>query len=104
MKKLIEAKAAGATFGALSNQELGLLERSANVLNKWAIRDPDTGELLGFKVSDEKVNEELQKLKDKILLGIGKNVIDENTTLADDIYNMQVKVTSSTPAINLFNK
>lgn len=104
LKKLIEAKAAGATFGALSNQELGLLERSANVLNKWAIRDPDTGELLGFKVSDEKVNEELQKLKDKILLGIGKNVIDENTTLADDIYNMQVKVTSSTPAINLFNK
>lgn len=103
LKKLIDAKAAGATFGALSNQELGLLERSANVLNKWAIRDSDTGELLGFKVSDEKVNEELQKLKDKILLGIGKNVIDENTTLADDIYNMQVKVTSSTPAINLFN-
>lgn len=103
LKKLIDAKAAGATFGALSNQELGLLERSANVLNKWAIRDKDTGELQGFRVSDEKVNGELQKLKDKIMLGIGENVITGETTLADDIYDMQVKVTSSTPAINLFN-
>lgn len=103
LKKLIEAKNAGATFGALSNQELGLLERSANVLNKWAIRDKDTGELLGFKVSEAKVNEELQKLKEKIQKGLGRDVVDENTTLADDIYNMQASVTSSTPAISLFN-
>jgi len=103
LKQLIAAKEAGATFGALSNQELGLLERSASVLNKWAIRDEVTGELQGFKVSDSVVNAELAKLKEKIQKGLGEDVIDENTKLADDIYSMQVSVTSSTPAINLFN-
>jgi len=103
LKQLISAKDAGATFGALSNHELGLLERSASVLNKWAIRDEVTGELQGFKVSDSVVNAELAKLKEKIQKGLGEDVIDENTKLADDIYSMQVSVTSSTPAINLFN-
>lgn len=103
LEQLIKAKEAGATFGALSNQELGLLERSASVLNKWAIRDPDTNELQGFKVPDEKVIEELNKIKEKLTKGIGGSIINENTSVADDIYDMQARVTSSTPKYVLFN-
>lgn len=106
LKALIKAKEAGATFGALSNQELGLLERSANVLNKWAIRDEVTGELLGFKVNDAVVNAEIKKLKEKIQKGIGEDVIiDESTSVADDIYNMQARVYSTTsPGYQLFTR
>lgn len=103
LQALIKAKEAGATFGALSNQELGLLERSASVLNKWAIRDADTGELQGFRVPDEQVNKELQLLKDKLMLGIGGAIVDEKTSVADDIFEMQARVTSSTPKYVLFN-
>lgn len=105
LQALIKAKEAGATFGALSNQELGLLERSASVLNKWAIRDDVTGELQGFKVGDASVNAELQKLKEKIMKGIGETGgVDENTKVADDIYDMQARTYGSTTATyNLFN-
>ena len=65
LNQLIKAKSWGATFGALSNQELGLLERSATVLNKWAIRDDVSGKLEGFSVPDEVVVAEPKKMRDK---------------------------------------
>lgn len=70
LNQLIKAKEAGATFGALSNQELGLLERSATVLNKWAIRDSITGALEGFSVPEENVIKELNTIKSKLQMAI----------------------------------
>ena len=104
LQKLIDAKNAGATFGALSNQELALLETSANVLNQWAIRDEKSNKLLGFNVPDYRVIEELDKLTAKYQKGINdKTVLDENTRVADDIFDMQMRTTTSTSKYSIFN-
>lgn len=52
LNKLIESKANGATFGALSDTELSMLQKSSNVLNALAIRDKD-GNITGFKGTEE---------------------------------------------------
>ena len=52
LNKLIESKANGATFGALSDTELNMLQKSSNVLNALAIRDKD-GNITGFKGTEE---------------------------------------------------
>lgn len=59
---LINAKAEGATFGALSEGELALLKSSASVLNKWAIQD-ENGNITGFNVSEEDFKKELENYK-----------------------------------------
>lgn len=59
---LINAKAEGATFGALSEGELALLRQSASVLNSWAIKDKD-GKVTGFQASEADVKAELEKMK-----------------------------------------
>lgn len=83
LNQLIKAKESGATFGALSNQELGLLERSATVLNKWAIRDSLTGALEGFSVPEENVIKELNNIKSKLEKAIpeGYSQTSNNTAL-----------------------
>jgi hypothetical protein len=87
LQKLIDAKSAGATFGALSNQELSLLETSANVLNQWAIRDEKTNKLLGFSVSDGAVIDELNKLQSKYEKGA--SALTENDATSQYFRRMQ---------------
>jgi len=41
LQQLIDVKADGATFGALSNEELKMLQNSASKLNQLAIRAKD---------------------------------------------------------------
>ncbi len=75
LDKLIEAKKAGATFGALSNTELEMLANAATAINNWAIYKNDKGkfvtysndgknELVGYRVDEKSFNKELQKIKD----------------------------------------
>lgn len=63
LQALIDAKAQGATFGALSNEELKMLQGSASAIAANAIRDPDTKEIIGFKMSEAKLKSELAKMK-----------------------------------------
>lgn len=60
--KLIQAKASGATFGALSDGEQRLLAASASKLGSWAIKDSD-GKTIGWKVSEKDVKKELENIK-----------------------------------------
>lgn len=53
LQQLIDVKADGATFGALSNEELRMLQNSASVLNQLAIRDEETNRIKGFRGSEE---------------------------------------------------
>jgi hypothetical protein len=53
LDNLINAKAKGATFGALSEGELGLLAKSASKLNDWEIKD-ENGVGTGLWEIDEK--------------------------------------------------
>ena len=64
LQTLIDAKAKGATFGALSNEELQLLADSATQINDWEIKDKDgkgTGE---WNIDEKRFREELKKIQD----------------------------------------
>lgn len=88
LNKLIEAKANGATFGALSDSELNLLISSASKIGKWEMRD-ERGNPLGiWNIDETSFKNELNnllRLTDKALLKAGgdsisiedKNIIDE---------------------------
>lgn len=62
LDNLIAAKARGATFGALSDGELGILANSATAINNWAIKDKE-GNVVGYNVSESAFNDELDTIK-----------------------------------------
>jgi hypothetical protein len=63
LNTLIKAKADGATFGALSDAELALIQQSFSKLGSYAIRNKD-GKITGFSASDDLIEEELRKIGD----------------------------------------
>ena len=63
LQQLIDAKAQGATFGALSNEELKMLQNSANRLTSM-IEFDETGKVKSFKWKEATVKAELKKLLD----------------------------------------
>lgn len=65
LDSLINAKAQGATFGALSEGELRLLQASASKIGKWAKRD-DEGNVVGYSVSEADFIKEVQSLKSQM--------------------------------------
>ena len=62
LNTLINAKAQGATFGALSETELAILQTAATKLNQWAIRGKD-GKVRGFDANEQSVRDELTNIK-----------------------------------------
>ncbi len=80
LDSLINAKAKGATFGALSEGELKTLQASASKLATWAMVDKD-GNVTGYKASEGDFKRELDKINnfaklDFILKGGDPTVID----------------------------
>lgn len=64
LQNLIDAKAAGATFWALSNEELKMLQNSAQILSTYAVRDEDD-KIIWFNVDEASFKAELQAMLDK---------------------------------------
>ena len=62
IKSLIDAKANGATFGALSDRELGIIAASFSKIGKWKVEAGD-GRTIGYNVSAKDMAEELNKIK-----------------------------------------
>lgn len=62
LQNLINAKANGATFGALSDAELRLLSNSASKIGTWAILNKD-GQVTGYKASEKSFKAELEKIR-----------------------------------------
>lgn len=58
---LINAKARGATFGALSDQELQVLSNAATKLGSWAVKNSD-GQTVGYNTSEANFRRELNKI------------------------------------------
>lgn len=58
---LIGAKAQGATFGALSDQELKVLASSATKLGTWATKD-SSGNVVGYNTSEANFKKEIDKI------------------------------------------
>lgn len=61
LNALINAKAQGATFGALSDQELQVLSSSATKLGTWAIKDK-SGQVTGYNAKEGDFKAELDKI------------------------------------------
>lgn len=68
---LIQAKAQGATFGALSDSEQKMLRDSATKINNWAIKNGD-GKVVGYDIDEESFINELNRLKTLAQKGIAK--------------------------------
>lgn len=85
--KLIQSKAAGATYGALSDGEREMLSKAASKIGTWRIPDKN-GKVIGYEISESLMKKELetirdlaQKAKDRIL---GDSVITPPDQLSDD--------------------
>lgn len=63
LQALIDAKANGATFGALSEGELSLLADSASKIDNYAVKDK-SGKVLYYKANEADFNNELKTLQD----------------------------------------
>jgi len=61
LEALIGAKARGATFGALSDQELQVLASSASKIGSWAMKDKN-GNVTGYNASEKDFKRELDKI------------------------------------------
>lgn len=61
LDSLINAKARGATFGALSEGELKTLQASASKLGTWAVEK--NGKVVGYQANQEDFKKELDKIR-----------------------------------------
>ncbi len=81
LDSLINAKAQGATFGALSEGELNLLANSASTLNDWEIKD-SKGQGTGvWGIDENSFKKELDNIKtltNRALLLSQQNIVDTN--------------------------
>jgi hypothetical protein len=62
IKNLIDAKAQGATFGALSDRELEIIAASFSKIGRWKVETKD-GRVIGYNVSAKDMAEELNRIK-----------------------------------------
>ena len=61
LDKLIQAKAQGATFGALSDNELRVIASAATKIGTWAIKDKE-GNVVGYNANEATFKAELDKI------------------------------------------
>jgi hypothetical protein len=62
LDQLISAKANGATFGALSEGELKILQEAATTIGSWVTKD-EKGNITGYNVSEKAFKDELKRIK-----------------------------------------
>lgn len=97
LDKLIEAKAKGATFGALSDREMNILAGAATKIAGWQIKDKN-GKVKGYNIDQNSFNEELKVIqemaqKDKEL----KLGISGTSSLSDYLNNVDSALGTSNP-------
>lgn len=88
---LIEAKARGATFGALSDSELRILSSAATSLADWEVKDSKGVPQGIWNIDEKSFKRELNTIKDltnrAILLKQGTLVGDDEDALLDNLFN-----------------
>lgn len=87
---LINAKAQGATFGALSEGELNILKSSASKLNSWEQKD-STGKVIGYAAKESDFKSELDRInnmakQDYLLKGGDPSLIGLHQTPDGQVY------------------
>ena len=76
LEALIEAKSRGATFGALSDREMGILAASATKIGTWTLRDKN-GRVTGYKARESDFKAELQNISNILNRGLQDNTINQ---------------------------
>lgn len=74
LESLIQAKARGATFGALTDREMRILSTAATAIRFWAEEDKDTGKVKYYDVSESVFKAELKKISDIFNRAIKANI------------------------------
>lgn len=103
---LINAKAKGATFGALSIPELALLQQSATKINKWAIHvdnDPNKP-VIGYNTDEQSFLKELEQVKKLAQKGIaqsGGNIL--GGTIGQTYATSLIQSQNATTAVSALN-
>lgn len=92
LDSLIQAKAQGATFGALSDSELQILANSASAINDWELKDKN-GRGLGIWNIDQntfkKELENIQKFTRRAMMLTKGTVIDQQEqSLLDSLFDV----------------
>lgn len=88
--KLLQAKASGATFGALSEGEMRLLAAAASPLNNPSLQIKDNkGNTIGYKVSEQKFNEIMSNIKTYAIIDYEKRTGNKWIPTASDYSSMQ---------------
>lgn len=91
LDKLIQSKSQGATFGALSDNELRMLASAATKIGTWAVKDKE-GNITGYNTSEGEFKKELDKINnfsklDYIIKGgdptdVGAQIMPDGTVWA----------------------
>lgn len=82
IETLVEAKKNGATFGALTEKELALLQTSASKIANWRVVDKN-GKVIGYEVGEQEMQDELNLLKSVIEKGL-RNQVSNTIKETDD--------------------
>lgn len=95
LQSLIDAKARGATFGALSEGELLILANSATAINDWEIKDKN-GKGVGIWNIDEKAfKKEMKTIQDltrrAIIQSKGTLFDEDEGSVLDEVYNAKAQ-------------
>jgi hypothetical protein len=88
LQALIDAKAKGATFGALSDQELQVLANAATKIGVWTVKDKN-GNVKGYKANENDFKTELDKINNFAKLDYiyrGGNPADVGVQIIDGKY------------------
>ena len=108
LDNLIAVKARGATFGALSNQELGLLIDSASKIAQWEKRDENDKGIGEWNISEKLFKSEVNTLIDKYTRAMGdadaKTYVSSTETEAvNNFLNDKTIANASTPLDNYYD-
>jgi len=78
LESLINAKSQGATFGALSDNEMRILASSATQIGSWTMRDKK-GRVTGYKIGEQAMKDELDKISKIFLRAIKAEEINKES-------------------------
>lgn len=96
LQSLIDAKARGATFGALSEGELNILANSASAINDWEIKDKSGKGTGVWNIDEKSFKKELKTIQDltrrALIQSKGTLLNDEESALLDDVYDGEQQV------------
>lgn len=90
INNLINAKAQGATFGALTDREGDALRSAATQLNDWEIKDKKGNPTGVWNIDQKTFMQEVNRIKTLTQKAMGTTILPDEQQLLDEIYGGQI--------------